>query len=71
MCCVHARPIGISESDLERVIEPLASYLCASDRPQAALKFAMTVLLREVRETNRAARARVAAFCESSLAAPA
>ena len=26
-----------ASSDLERVIEPLASYICAADQPRAAL----------------------------------
>ena len=34
--------------DLERVIEPLASYICATDEPKTALKSALAVLLREV-----------------------
>ena len=44
-------------SDLERVIEPLASYICAMDQPKSALKSALAVLLREVEATNRAASA--------------
>ena len=49
-------------SDLERVIEPLASYICAADQPKAALRLALSVLFNEVEHTNRAAFARVAAF---------
>ena len=43
------------ESHLERVIEPLASYISAANRPQAALRSALAVLLSIVEETNRAA----------------
>jgi hypothetical protein len=43
--------------DLERVIEPLASYICATNEPKMALKSALVVLLREVAATNRAADA--------------
>ena len=43
--------------DLERVIEPLASYICATDEPKAALMSALAVLYREVEKTNRAASA--------------
>jgi len=50
------------QSDLERVIEPLASYICATEQPKAALRLALSVLLREVNRTNRLAYARVAAF---------
>jgi len=44
-------------SDLERVIEPLASYICAAEQPRAALMSALAVLLAEVKQTNRAALA--------------
>jgi len=43
--------------DLERVIEPLANYICATEEPQSALKSALAVLLREVAATNQAATA--------------
>jgi hypothetical protein len=43
--------------DLERVIEPLASYICATDEPKTALMSALAVLFREVEATNRAANA--------------
>jgi hypothetical protein len=45
------------QSDLHRVIEPLASYICAADQPRAALLSALAVLLAEVKQTNRAALA--------------
>jgi hypothetical protein len=41
--------------ELERVIEPLASYICATDEPKTALMSALAVLFREVEATNRAA----------------
>jgi hypothetical protein len=43
--------------DLEQVIEPLASYICATDEPKTALLSALAVLFREVEATNRAASA--------------
>jgi hypothetical protein len=46
-----------AQSDLERVIEPLASYICAAEQPRAALMSALAVLLAEVKQTNRAALA--------------
>jgi hypothetical protein len=46
---------GSSANELERVIEPLASYICATDQPKSALMSALAVLLREVNATNRAA----------------
>lgn len=51
-------------SDLERVIEPLASYICAADQPRAILLSALRLLLSEVEQTNRAAVAHVAAFAK-------
>jgi hypothetical protein len=39
------------------VIEPLASYICATDQPKAALKSALAVLFAEVDETIRVANA--------------
>lgn len=53
------------ESDLQRVIEPLASYLCAADRPRAALASALEFLLNEVALTDRVATAHLTTFSES------
>jgi hypothetical protein len=47
-------------TDLRRVIEPLASYICATDRPRAALSLAFAVLSEEVTQVNRVARRHVA-----------
>jgi hypothetical protein len=52
----RARELTVPQ-DLERVIEPLASYICATDEPKTALRSALAVLLREVSATNRAANA--------------
>lgn len=41
--------------DLAQVIEPLASYICAADRPQETLLSALAVLFDEVEGTNKAA----------------
>jgi hypothetical protein len=46
------------------VIEPLASYICATDQPRAALVSALAVLLSEVENTNRAAIAHCRAVSE-------
>jgi hypothetical protein len=54
-----------SESELKRVIEPLASYLCATDQPRAALHSALKFLFSEVAQTNRVATAHVANFSEN------
>lgn len=39
-------------SDLERVVEPLANYICATEQPRAALLSALAALRRQVRATN-------------------
>jgi hypothetical protein len=49
---IAANPIS---SDLERVIEPLAAYICATEQPKSALMSALAVLLREIEATDRAA----------------
>lgn len=43
--------------DLTRVIEPLASYICASEKPKTALLSALALLCREIEANNRAASA--------------
>jgi hypothetical protein len=54
-----------TEADLARVIEPLASYISASEKPKAALMSAMAVLVSEVELTNRAAFAHVTSLLEN------
>jgi hypothetical protein len=54
-----------SNSNLASVIEPLASYICAAERPRKALQSALAVLLREVQQTNRAAVSHVTSLAES------
>ena len=49
-----AESTGLNE--LDRVIEPLASYICATERPGAALRSVVSALLRSVEETNRMAK---------------
>jgi hypothetical protein len=45
-----------SASDLQQVIEPLANYICAADKPRIALLSALAFLVREVEATNNTAR---------------
>ena len=49
------RPERTSRNELDRVVEPLASYICATERPSAALRSVVSALLRSVEETNRMA----------------
>jgi hypothetical protein len=54
-------------SDLDRVIEPLADYICATERPGAALKSALSILLQAVEETNRVAKLHFRAVANGGL----
>jgi len=54
-----------TDNDLERVIEPLASYISAASRPKAVLASALAVLLHEVEETIRAANSHVTTLLEN------
>jgi hypothetical protein len=54
-----------NDSELERVIEPLASFICATKRPKAALISALAILFDEVEQTNRAANALLVTFSEN------
>lgn len=51
-------------SDMERVIEPLASYISATNQPMTTLVSALAALVSEVKKTNRAASAHVTACME-------
>lgn len=42
-------------TELERVIEPLANYICATEQPKSVLKSALAALYREVETTQRMA----------------
>lgn len=42
-------------SELRRMVEPLANYICATDQPRKVLASALTALFSEVEATNRAA----------------
>lgn len=48
-----------SDGRLHGVIEPLANYTCAAERPRAALLSALRTLVSEVRMTQQAASAYV------------
>lgn len=61
MCSAASQLARATQRDLEQVIEPLASYICATDRPRAALNHALALLLGHVKQTNRLASARLAA----------
>ena len=60
-----------TKEELQSVMEPLVSYICATDQPRIALKAALLALARQVEQTNRTACAQVARFREGRLAASA
>jgi len=51
-----------SALELQRVIEPLASFICAADRPKALLNAVYSALVQEVDLVHRVARAQAASF---------
>jgi hypothetical protein len=56
-----------SNQDLAQFIEPLASYICAADRPREVLLSALSVLFEEVGGTHRASLMHVARLRVDSL----
>ena len=57
------REFGMNaDNDLQRAIEPLASYICAAEHPRTTLASALKALYDEVKETNRAAVMHCGAF---------
>lgn len=51
--------------ELERIVEPLVSYICANDQPTVALFSALAVLCRQVGATNGAANSHYRDFLEN------
>ncbi|MGE3241092.1 MAG: hypothetical protein AB7G28_15945 [Pirellulales bacterium] len=43
--------------ELERVVEPLVNYICATDKPKTALYSVLALLSRQIDATNGAATA--------------
>ena len=54
-------------ANLSQVIAPLASYICATDRPREMLFSALAALIDEVNETNTAALLHAASLRADSL----
>ena len=66
MSSVNREPRQAAASDLERVLEPLVGYICATEHPKAALNRAFAVLTNEVAQLNRTARGHVANFARAA-----
>jgi hypothetical protein len=62
---IHRQP-G-STPDLSQVIAPLASYICATDRPRETLFSALAALVDEVKETNSTALLHLASLRADTL----
>ena len=57
----------ISTENLSQVIAPLASYICATDRPRETLHSALAALVDAVQETNAVAQLHLASLRADSL----
>lgn len=49
-----------TDDDLQRVVEPLDSYICATDRPKEALRRALAAVLSDLQATDWVASMQVA-----------
>jgi hypothetical protein len=65
MIRIHRSLGTAAEGNLERVVEPLANFICATERPRAALASALAILFSEVEQTNKAANAHFATISEN------
>ena len=54
MCTVSSQNQRTSNNDLTQIIEPLANYVCAADRPRDTLLSALAVLFEQVQGTHKA-----------------
>jgi hypothetical protein len=54
-----------ASSDLRRMVEPLANYICATEQPRRVLLTALAALFREVEATNRAAISHFHSYSEN------
>ena len=55
------------EADLQRLIEPLASYIAAVGHPNVVLIVVMTLLLDSLREINEAAHHHLNSLSENNI----
>lgn len=55
------------QRELDRVVEPLANYICATERPGVALRSVVSALLQSIEETNRIAKSHFRVFANGGL----
>ena len=48
--------------EIEQFVEPLASFICATEHPEMALKSAVAALYSQIEQTNRTAHQHISAF---------
>ncbi len=60
--CISDRLLS---SDLRRMVEPLANFICATDQPRAMLASALAALFSEVEATNQAAMSHFHTYSEN------
>ena len=56
-----------ANTNLSQVVEPLAAYICAADRPRETLLSALSALFDEVQGTHRASLMHIASQRADSL----
>jgi hypothetical protein len=56
-----------TKATLNRLIEPLAAYICATDQPNNALIWALGILLDEVGQNNHTAQDHLAVISENQM----
>lgn len=66
MIRVNREPRQAIVDDLQRVIEPLASYICATDQPRAVLNLAFSALFNEVEQLHHAAKVDVTSIAATT-----
>jgi hypothetical protein len=55
----------LPSSDLRRMVQPLANFICATDQPRKVLASALAALFNEVEATNRAAISHFHSYSEN------
>ena len=53
--------------DVNPIVEPLASFICAAEEPVTVLKLAIAALYRQIEQTNRTANAHLETLLEGRL----
>lgn len=57
------------DNDLTEVVEPLADFICASEKPEVVLRSVLAVLRRQIHATNGLATTHFAALQRMSMQA--